>query len=318
MPRKFVAIACVIVLAPAAAQAERTPGDPYEHFNRKSFALSMKLDHNIIGPVARLSRGLTPGPLVRVIHNIIVNLTEPQVIINDLLQIRPQRAIEAITRVVVNTTFGLGGAIDVAAGAGLRYHPNGFGDTLGHYGVKPGPYLYVPVLGPSDLRDLFGSGVDQVSSPIVWIDFPYRTPINLSLGIAGGLQQRANAGPQLEALLSSAADPYATLRSTYLQARAAQIRGEAVLPPLPDIEGPGEAAPSTNTPQPPPADAAPSSPEASPQAASPAPQEPAPQLSPSPAPAPPAAGTPPASGATPEQAPSAGPSPASPPSPATP
>jgi phospholipid-binding lipoprotein MlaA len=316
VPRKFIAIACVIALAPAAAQAQRTPGDPYEKLNRKSFAFSMKLDHNIIGPLAKLSRGLTPGPLVRVIHNIIVNLSEPQVIINDLLQLRPQRAIEATTRVIVNSTFGLAGAIDVAAGAGLRYHPNGFGDTLGHYGVKTGPYLYIPILGPSDVRDIAGSGVDQVSSPIVWIDFPYRTPINLSLGIAGGLQQRAAAGPQLEALLTSAADPYATLRSTYLQAREAQIRGETALPPLPDIEGPGEAAPSTNTPQPesatPPSDAAPGAPAPSSQTPAEAPQEPAPQVSPSPAPALPA------SGASPEQAPSAGSSPASPPSPAMP
>ncbi|HSZ52955.1 MAG TPA: VacJ family lipoprotein, partial [Caulobacteraceae bacterium] len=188
MPRTpFLALACVIALLPAAAHAKASGDvDPYEKFNRRSFAFSMKLDHYIVGPLARLSQGLTPGPLVRIIGNVIVNLSEPQVILNDLLQLRPHRAIEALTRLIVNSTFGLAGAIDLAAGAGLHYQPNGFGDTLGHYGVHPGPYLYIPVLGPSDLRDIVGSGVDQVSSPIVWIDFPYRTPINLSLGIAGG------------------------------------------------------------------------------------------------------------------------------------
>ncbi|HEY1929873.1 MAG TPA: MlaA family lipoprotein [Caulobacteraceae bacterium] len=334
MPRtSFLALACVIALAPAAAHAKATGDvDPYEKFNRRSFAFSMKLDHYIVGPLARLSQGLTPGPVVKIIGNVIVNLSEPQVILNDLLQLRPHRAIEALTRLIVNSTFGLAGAIDLAAGAGLHYQPNGFGDTLGHYGVHPGPYLYIPVLGPSDLRDIVGSGVDQVSSPIVWIDFPYRTPINLSLGIAGGLNKRAAAGPQLDALLSSAADPYATLRSTYLQAREAQIRGQTALPPLPDIEGPSEAAPSAE-----PLPAAPETPGEAPSATTPAP---APGETPSTAPSTPAspdvaqppanaAQPPPEAGvspsptpapqtpeAAPEAAPNAAPSPSSPPSPA--
>ncbi|MBV8683707.1 MAG: VacJ family lipoprotein [Caulobacteraceae bacterium] len=325
MPSKsLLAIACVMALAPVTVQA-RSAGDPYEKFNRRSFAFSMKLDHYIIGPLARLSHGLTPGPVVKILNNVIVNLSEPQVILNDILQLRPQRAIAALTRLIVNTSFGLGGALDLAAGAGLPYHPNGFGDTLGHYGVHPGPYLYIPVLGPSDLRDIFGSGVDQVSSPMVWIDFPYRTPINLSLGIAGGLNRRAEAGPQLDALLSSAADPYATLRSTYLQAREAQIRGQTALPPLPDIEGPGEASPSAGpetpgspmpdietppTETPPAAGQAPGTPETAPPQAAPTPPAPDSGVSPSPTPAPPAPE------ASPGEAPSAVPSPASPPSPA--
>ncbi len=245
-PRLVVAIAALATLPPAWAQA-REPGDPFERFNRRSFAFSIGLDRYIVGPVAKLSTGLIPRPLARVIHNIIVNLTEPQAILNDLLQLRAERAIKATTRLAVNTTVGVLGAVDIAGAAGIRHQPNGFGDTLGHYGVKPGPYLFIPVLGPADFRDLIGAGADQFSSPMVLIDFPYRTPINLSLSLAGGLAERANSGPELDALLGSAADPYATLRSTYLQAREAEIRGETALPPLPDIEGPGEALPSTDT-----------------------------------------------------------------------
>jgi phospholipid-binding lipoprotein MlaA len=310
----LLVLACLVTLAPL--QASATPGDPYERLNRKSFALSLKLDRYIVGPLARLSRGLTPGPVNKMIHNIIVNLSEPQVIINDLFQVRPQKAIEALTRLIVNTTFGLGGSLDLAAGAGLHYHPNGFGDTLGHYGVKTGPYLFIPVLGPSDFRDVAGAGVDQVSSPIFWIDYPYRTAINLGLAAAGGLGQRQDAQAQLNALLTTAADPYATLRSTYLQAREAQIRGQGALPPLPDIEGPDAAAPSTNpaepaAPTPPDQAAAAPSPDASAPAPTPAPDQAAP-VSPSPAPPPSDQPEPPAG------APNDAPSPASPPSLASP
>jgi phospholipid-binding lipoprotein MlaA len=267
VPRKtFLVLFAFATLTPACVAARASNDDPFESFNRKSFAFSIRLDRYVVGPVAKLSTGLLPAPLASVIHNIIVNLAEPQTIINNILQLRAEQTIKETTRVVVNTTFGLLGAIDVAGAAGLHHEPNGFGDTLGRYGVKPGPYLFVPILGPSNFRDLVGAGVDQFSSPMVYIDFPYRTPINLSLAAAGGLSQRANAGAELDALLNGAADPYATLRSTYMQAREAEIRGDTALPPLPDIEGPGEALPSTDTAKP-----APATPQADPpQATSPA------------------------------------------------
>jgi phospholipid-binding lipoprotein MlaA len=249
VPRKtLLALAALATLTPACVCA-RTTDDPFERFNRQSFAFSIRLDRYLVGPFAKLSTSLIPKPLASVIHNIIVNLSEPQTILNNILQLRAEQTIKETTRAVVNTTVGLLGAIDVAAGAGIRHEPNGFGDTLGRYGVKAGPYLFIPILGPSDFRDLVGAGVDQFSSPMVYVDFPYRTPINVSLAIAGGLSTRADAGPELQALLDSAADPYATLKSTYLQSREAEIRGEAALPALPDIEGPGEASPSTS-PQP--------------------------------------------------------------------
>jgi phospholipid-binding lipoprotein MlaA len=246
-----VSLACLTPAVAAAQSQVRSPDDPFEAFNRKSFAFSIKLDALIVGPLAKVSAKIIPPPIERAVHNIIVNLSEPQVILNNLLQGRAQGAIKAVTRVVVNTTVGLGGILDVAAGAGLHYDPNGFGDTLGRYGVKPGPYLFIPILGPSDIRDLVGSGVDQVSTPMYYIDFPYRTTAGITIGALGGLDQRARAAPELMDLLDSAADPYATLRSTYLQSREAQIRGQLALPPLPDIEGPGEIVPSPDTKPPP-------------------------------------------------------------------
>ncbi len=246
----LVSLMC-LTPAVAAAKATATPTtgeDPYEAFNRKSFAFSLKLDRAIVGPLARVSAGLTPAPVVKALHNILVNLSEPVVILNDLLQFRPERALKATTRLAINSSFGLVGALDVAAKGGIRHEDNGFGDTLGRYGVKPGPYLFVPVLGPSDFRDLIGRGVDEVSTPLFYLNFPYNTEVNSVLPVIGGLDERAAAGPQIKALLSDAADPYATLRSTYLQSREAEIRGDTALPPLPDIEGdpagPASAAPS--------------------------------------------------------------------------
>lgn len=316
MPRSSAAALAVLALSAALpVTAHATPGDPFEKFNRRSFAFSMRLDRYIVGPLANLSKGVIPAPVARLIHNVIVNLSEPQCIVNDVLQMRPERAVKDTTRLVVNSSIGLLGVIDVAAAGGIPHQANGFGDTLGRYGVKPGPYLFVPVLGPSDFRDLAGSGVDQVSSPMWWLNYPYKTPINLGLGLAGGLEQRAQAGPQLQALLSTAADPYATLRSTYLQARAAEIRGETALPPLPDIEGPSEAAPSTGTANPSPDQPPPPTPDVgSAPGTTPAPDvSPAPDISPAPSPAPP----PPPSGPQTDAA-SGAPTPAPPPSPATP
>jgi phospholipid-binding lipoprotein MlaA len=241
----------LICLTPALATA-MTPSmpsdDPYESFNRKSFAFSLKLDRAVVGPLARVSAGLTPAPVMKALHNILVNLSEPVVILNDLLQFRPERALKATTRLAINSSFGLVGALDLAAKGGITHEDNGFGDTLGRYGVKAGPYLFVPILGPSDFRDLIGRGVDEVSTPLFYLSFPYNTEVNSVLPIIGGLDERAMAGPQIKALLSDAADPYATLRSTYLQSREAEIRGDTALPPLPDIDAapatPASAAPS--------------------------------------------------------------------------
>lgn len=243
-----MSLICLTPALAAATAASTTPDDPYESFNRKSFAFSLKLDRAVVGPLARVSAGLTPVPVVKALHNILVNLSEPVVILNDLLQFRPERALKATTRLAINSSFGVVGALDVAAKGGITHEDNGFGDTLGRYGVKPGPYLFVPVLGPSNFRDLIGRGVDEVSTPLFCLSFPYDTEVNSVLPVIGGLDERAAAGPQIRALLSDAADPYATLRSTYMQSRAAEIRGDNALPPLPDIEGdpgpPASASPS--------------------------------------------------------------------------
>ncbi len=226
--------------------ANRTPGDPWEKFNRGNFALNQRVDRAVIRPLSLLASGLTPGPIGQGIHNFLVNLNEPVVILNDLLQIRPLPAVRSAFRLVVNTTVGVLGALDVAKAIGVPMHVNGFGDTLGRWGAGPGPYLVLPVLGPSDVRDLAGSVVDDATLPLQTVDYPYRTEVTIIVGLVGGLNQRQAVAKDYEALLAGATDPYATLRSTYLQSREAQIRGVAALPALPEID---DSPPTLESPQ---------------------------------------------------------------------
>ena len=161
-------------------------------------------------------------------------------------------AVRSAFRLLVNTTAGGLGAIDVAKALGDPAHVNGFGDTLGRWGVHSGPYLVLPVLGPTTIRDLVGMVADDATLPVQFVDYPYRTEVDITLNIVGGLNQRDAVDTDLDTLLEGAADPYATLRSSYLQSREAQIRGEAALPPLPAIEdAPVDAAPPAPTTPPP-------------------------------------------------------------------
>ncbi len=221
--------------APAATHA---PGDPWERLNRFNYAVEGVLDRDLIGPLARLYKAITPGPIGRGIHNAVVNLSEPSVFVNDVLQLRLKRAGVTGARFVTNSTIGLFGLIDVAGRLGLQHHNNEFGVTLGRYGFYAGPYIYLPLGGPTTVRDLVGAGVDIVIDPLHFASYAARTQISEARFGAGSLDARAAAGPQLDALLSDATDPYATLRSVYLQHKQSEIEGEGAPLDLPAIGDP--------------------------------------------------------------------------------
>jgi phospholipid-binding lipoprotein MlaA len=268
----LVAIGALIGANPALAQPSTrhsTPGDPYEATNRRFFASQMGLDKGFFRPLARFYHTLTPGVIGVAVHNVLSNLSEPVIIANDLLQFRLKRAAHDTLRLTANTTAGWLGLIDVATPAGLVYRDNDFGVTLGRWGVKPGPYLFLPLVGPSTVRDAFGLGVDTAMNPLNYINFPDRTVVTISVDVVSALDERVRAEPELNALLADAADPYATLRSVYLQNREAEVRGESaapLLPPLDDETTPPTGAGSTA----PPAEAQPPVDQPSPAAASPA------------------------------------------------
>jgi phospholipid-binding lipoprotein MlaA len=232
----------------AAAGAEAA-GDPLEGFNRLMFRLGGRLDRMIARPVANGYRRLTPGPVRRAAHNLLQNLGEPVVFANDVLQLRPARAARTAARFVSNSTIGVAGMFDVAAKAGLPPRDNDFGATLARYGVGPGPYLFLPLLGPTTARDLAGRGVDIAADPLTWASFRGVQTADLARTGLSLADARLDAEADLTTLGVGAADPYATVRSVYRQARAAELRGGGPeLEPLPDL--PPEA-PSGEPPEPP-------------------------------------------------------------------
>ena len=252
------ALACALAIAcPAAAQTTgssagsfagpagaapaapaRNP-DPYERWNRKSYAFSQAVDARFIRPGALLWKRYVPAGVREGLRNALSNLGEPVVFFNDVLQARADDASVSLKRFIVNSTVGAAGLADVAKAHGLPHHDNGFGITLGRYGAGPGPYIYVPVLGPNDGRDLFGSGVDTLLNPRTWIGYGARTATGVADTVVGGINLRADADNDLQTLKATSTDEYATLRSLFLQNRQAQVRGGAVdINALPDFDDP--------------------------------------------------------------------------------
>jgi phospholipid-binding lipoprotein MlaA len=242
--------------------------DPLEGMNRRFFGMQEAIDRHLVGPVAH-AFGATPAPLRGALRNVGRNLGEPVVVVNDLLQARVKQAAGTAVRFVINTTFGLVGLLDVAKKNHLPHHDNSFGTTLGRWGVGPGPYLFLPLIGPTTFRDAFGAGADIGLNPFTYVG--YRSKIEISAGIyvIQELGERLDGERDLTTIRETSTDPYATLRSYYLQNRQSEITGKAAdIDALPDLESPDAtpakpappAEPSPNAPSP--HDAAPDTPKA--------------------------------------------------------
>ena len=197
--------------------------DPWQKMNRFFFKIHNGLDKVLIHPAAIVYKALTPGPIGKAAHNFLTNISEPAILANDLLQLRFKRAGETSVRLVGNTLAGFGGLIDVAGKAGVPFHDNGFAITLGRYGVGSGPYLFIPLMGPSSVRDAIGTFADFSLDPIKLANYPHRLEVSAGLTVMQGLDLRSSSDPELKALFADATDPYATLRSAYLQNQQSQI-----------------------------------------------------------------------------------------------
>ena len=269
--------------APGGAAALAARHDPFEGVNRGLFRVGDAIDHGLIHPILAGYRRIAPRPVRQGVHNFVQNLDEPVVFVNDVLQARPKAAARTAARFVANSTVGVAGVFDPARTVGWAHHDNGFGSTLGRWGVAPGPYVFAPVFGPTTVRDAIGDGVDFVLDPLSWTKFGGAQAFGIARTGLNLLDDREQADAQLRALKSTAADPYATLRSVYLQSREAEIKGpDATLETLPELpEPPPAAEPAAPTtpaaPPPPPESAAPPPPEP------PAPPPPEPPDAPAPA-----------------------------------
>lgn len=200
-------------------------GDPLEGFNRAMFSVNTALDKALFRPAAMGYKHIVPKPARSGLRNAFSNLTEPVAFLNDVLQLKPGNAFRTFTRFLINSVFGVAGLFDVARHEGLPHRANGLGNTFGRYGIKSGPYLFLPLLGPSSLRDLAGGTVDGLVVPTA-VGTPFdRTDYQIGKAVVTGLDTRAEVDSELKTLYDTALDPYATLRSVYLQSRAADIAG---------------------------------------------------------------------------------------------
>jgi phospholipid-binding lipoprotein MlaA len=223
-----MALACAFSLCGCATPSADSlaQNDPWEATNRDTFALDVWVEHHIAEPVVEAYRVVVPEPARDGVHNAVTNLRAPVVLANDVLQAKPKRAVQTLARVVLNTTIGLGGLIDIASKVGIPYHDNDFGITLGVAGAQEGSYLVLPLLGPKPPRDLLGSVVDGAFDPLTYARFPGRHELLTARSAAGIVDTADRNLDQFMTVERSSIDFYASTRSLYRQSRAAQIRGE--------------------------------------------------------------------------------------------
>lgn len=222
--RHVTLIAAVALLAGCTIAQPRTD-DPWQNFNRKTFALNQKLDKAVIRPIAVGYRKITNPPVRGAISDFFTNLHLPITIANELLQARPAAALRSSGRFLVNLTLGLGGFFDPASGIGLPLEPTDFGVTLARWGVPDGPYLVLPLLGSTTTRDFWRIPVDgYFFDPLAYYERDHQLNLNAQLlpQFLYLVSLRASA-IDAESFLRSAYDPYVFLRDAYRQRRLYKI-----------------------------------------------------------------------------------------------
>lgn len=220
------------VVSQASAQANPEAGeennqDPWEPFNEKMFSFNLKLDRNVLKRVATGYDAVLPDPVQTSIKNIIKNVGVVRRLVNNLLQLKFTGAGREVIRFTINSTIGIGGIFDVARdGMGIKESDEDTGQTLGSYGVGPGPYLVLPFLPVTTVRDGFGSLVDQALNPLNYV-FPIVVGVN---GVTAGiyatdtLNERSLNLDKFQNVEDTVIDLYGAVQNAYLQRRAAKIK----------------------------------------------------------------------------------------------
>jgi phospholipid-binding lipoprotein MlaA len=230
--------ATVLSAASPCAAAAIDPYDPWEKVNRQFFAIERVLDRHVVGPLAH-AYGKMPAPLRAALRNFGRNLGEPVVAVNDVLQGHIGSAASTLGRFAINSTVGIAGLTDPATAGGVPHHDNDFGTTLGRWGAQPGPYLYLPLVGPSTLRDGLGRVADIGLNPLTYVEVRDKVVVSATTVVIDGLDRRLSADRELSTIFATSVDPYAVIRSYYLQSRQAEITGNTELGPLPEFDEPG-------------------------------------------------------------------------------
>jgi phospholipid-binding lipoprotein MlaA len=209
------------------AASEEAFNDPLEDTNRAIFGVNQAIDRNVLVPAAKTYRTVLIPPMRQAFHDFMQNLNAPVVFANDVLQGQFGLAANTLGRIAINTTMGMGGMFDFATQFGIPYHSNDLGITLATWGIDEGPYLVLPVLGPSNPRDLIGQVGDGFADPGDQVAAAYhRIWASMARALASGLDERSRNIESLDDIERTSLDFYATIRSLYRQRRAALIRHE--------------------------------------------------------------------------------------------
>ncbi|WP_353236392.1 VacJ family lipoprotein [Diaphorobacter ruginosibacter] len=218
--RGAAAVLGLSLLAGCATGPHTNPEDPFESFNRSMYSFNDGLDRAVLKPVATVYHDVAPKPVRTGVSNFFANLGDIWSFVNNLLQGRGTEAFDSMVRVNVNTVFGLGGLLDIASEMGVQRHKQDFGLTLGRWGLNTGPYLVLPLLGPSTVRDTVALPVDFYGDVAGHIsDVRVRNSL-YGLRIVEKRESLLNVGDVLEA---AALDPYSFTRDVYLQVRSQRV-----------------------------------------------------------------------------------------------
>jgi len=192
------------------------PRDPLEATNRQIYAFNDRLDAAVVRPVAQVWADLMPQPVRTGVRNVLGNLGDVWTAVNAALQLKGQVALESAMRVAVNSTFGIYGLLDIASEAGIEKRREDMGQTLGRWGVQPGPYLVLPIFGPSTLRDAAAMPADWQASPGQY--FPSGNP-RAAVALVNVTETRAGLLKATDAIRQASLDPYSFVRDAWLQKR---------------------------------------------------------------------------------------------------
>jgi phospholipid-binding lipoprotein MlaA len=215
-----IALAASLLLVGCASAPTANPKDPWEPMNRSVASFNDKVDDNVLKPLAIGYRNVVPDLIQTGVRNVFNNFADMWSTVNNLLQLKPINTAESLGRVIVNTVFGIYGIFDVATYIKLERHPEDFGQTLGYWGVPNGPYLVLPLFGPSTLRDGASLPVDFAVSPTQLIaDIPTRNEV-FALRLISKRAELLKSGSMLE---EASIDKYSFTRDAYLQYRRSQI-----------------------------------------------------------------------------------------------
>ena len=216
----LLALCVVLALQACASVPNADARDPWESMNRRIYSFNDVLDNVAIKPAAKVYTQVLPSPVRTGIHNFLGNLGDVWSMVNSALQLKGQATVETLMRIQVNTFLGLGGVLDVATEMRLDKRKEDFGQTLGHWGVKPGPYVVLPIFGPSTLRDTLAMPLDIKGDLVQQFNDP---STRNALSVTRVMDVRSGLLQTLDVIKAAALDPYTFVRDGYLQKRESDV-----------------------------------------------------------------------------------------------